>query len=233
MPVAAIGLGIGLIGSIGQMVAAGKANKQLEALSKTDPKYSQNPVAAQRLGLAQTLLNARMPGASYVERNIYGNQANQEANIERNATSGSQGLAMGAANQGSTNQAFGQLGEQESQDYQRRYANLSNAEQGVIGEGDKIYQDQARRFGDLVQIRGAQAANTSNSWGSISNLGGQVMNYGLQSRALKNQQQNGGSPSTSPPSVVPLPYTPKPVAPFQSNIPHFGPPGYIDPNSNI
>lgn len=192
MPIAAIGLGVGLIGSIGQMVAAGKANKQLEALSKTDPTKSPSPVAAQRLGLAQTLLNARMPGAAYAERNIYGNQANQESNIERNATSGSQALALGASMQGATNQAFGQLEQQEAADYQRRYSNLSDAQQGVINEGDKVYQDQVRRFGDLAQIRGAQAANTANSWKSVSNLGESVLKFGLAGQGGGGGGESGG-----------------------------------------
>lgn len=194
------GLVTGIIGGIGGLISAGGANKKLDQLLKQDPTYQANPLASQRLGLAQTLLNARMPGASSVERNIYGNQANQLANVNRNATDGSQALAAGAAAQGQTNQAFQQLGQQESQDYQRRYGNLVGAQQGEIQEGDKVYQDQVRRFSDLAQIRGAQNQNTQAAWQGIANLGGGVGSFGLAGGFSKmfggqgqGQSSGGGS----------------------------------------
>lgn len=196
-----IGLGIGLVGGIANIFGASGANKKLDALLKQDPTYTANPIAAQRLSLAQTLLNSRAPGASYAERNIYGNQANQQANIQRNATDASQALALGAANQATTNQAFGQLANQEDQDYQRRYSNLTGAQQGEIQEGDKVYQDQVRRFGDLAQIRGQQNANTQAAWQGISNLGYGIANFGLAggfSKLFGNGNNGGGTPSYSP-----------------------------------
>ena len=176
-PLAAVGLGLGVAGSLGKLFGGGNAN--LEALLKQDPQYKANPIASQRMALAQNLLNARMPGASNYEANIYGNQANQQANIERNATDGSTALALGASSQGQTNKSFGDLSTQEAQDYQRRYGNLVGAQQGEIAEGDKIYQDQVRRFEDLAKIRGAQNENTQNAWGSVSNLGFGLANFGL------------------------------------------------------
>src|SRR5205085_1584394 len=96
-----------------------------------------NPIAGQRLGLAQTLLNARMPGAAAAERNIYGSQANTMAQVNRNATDSSQVLALAGAAQGQTNQAFSNLETQEAQDYQRRYSNLGfgMAGMGMFGGG--------------------------------------------------------------------------------------------------
>ncbi len=200
MPVTAtiIGGGIGLIGGIGKLFGAGKANSGLNDLLKQDPTYAANPLASQRLGLAQTLLNARQPGAAYNERNIYGNQANQQANIQRNATDGSQALALGAASQATTNQAFGQLNQQEDQGYQQRLSNLNQAQQGEINEGDKVYQDQIRRFGDLAQIRGQQNQNTQNAWGSISNLGFGAMNFGLSGGFNKLFGGGGTNGTTAP-----------------------------------
>lgn len=178
-PLAAIGAGLGLIGAIGNLFGARKANKRLEALIGQNPTYKQNPIAGQRLALAQQLLNARMPGAASMERNIYGTQANTLANIQRNATDSSQALALAAGTQGQTNQAFNQLGIQEGQDYYNRLGNLTGAQQGMIQEGDKVYQDQVRRFQDLAAIRGAQTQNTANAWNSVSNLGFGAMNFGL------------------------------------------------------
>ena len=68
---------VGLFSGIAGLFGAGRANNRLEQLIGQDPRYRANPIAGQRLDLAQTLLNARMPGAQSVERNIYGKQANQ------------------------------------------------------------------------------------------------------------------------------------------------------------
>lgn len=174
-----IGAGVGVLGSIGKMLSRSKANKDMRGLISRNPAYQENPLAQQRLSLAQTMLNARMPGSLQAERNIYGSQANQLANVNRNAMDASQALAMGAAAQGATNDAFTNLGMQEAGDYQRRYGNLVNAQEGVINEGDKVYQDQVRRYGDETQLRGGIAANRANTWGDVSNLGFGLADFGM------------------------------------------------------
>lgn len=193
-----IGLATGLIGGIAGIFGAGSANSKLDELLQKDPTYTANPLANQRLGLAQSLLNARSPGAAYAEKNIYGNQANQQANIQRNATDGSQALALGAAGQAQTNQAFLGLNNQEDQNYQQRLGNLNQAQQGEIQEGDKVYQDQIRRFGDMAQIRGQQNQNTQNAWNSISNLGFGAANFGLSGGASKIFGSGGGGGGGQP-----------------------------------
>lgn len=175
----AIGVGVGLIGGVGKLISSANSNSKLNQLISQDPTYTANPIAGQRLGLAQSLLNARSPGAAQAVQNIYQNQSNTQANNTRGATSGSQLLAAGAASQGQTNNAFVNEGAAEDQQYQQRLNNLSGAEQGEVQEGDKVYQDQVRRFGDLAQIRGAQNTNTQNAWSSISNMGFGVANFGL------------------------------------------------------
>lgn len=176
-----------------------KANRKLEELMRQNPQYKANPLANQQMGLAQTLLNARMPGAAAAERNIAQNQGNMLGQVNRNATDASQALAMAAAGQGQSNQAYGNLATQEAQDYQRRYANLGQAQQGVINEGDKVFQDQVRRFQDTAQIRGAQNANRQNTWSGLSNLGFGAMNLGLAggSQALFG---GGGGNRQAPPA---------------------------------
>ena len=200
----AIMAGIGLVGAIGKMIGRGKANRDMNKLLKQDPTYQQNPLAKQRLGLAQALLNARMPGAASAERNIYQTQANQVNRLQNNATDSSQLLALGAAAQGQSNQSFQDLATQEAQDYQRRYGNLVNAQEGVIQEGDKVYQDQVRRFQDLSQVRAAQNANRQNNWGDVSNLGFAGMNFGLQGGFDKLFGGGGGGGLASP-TMAPAP----------------------------
>lgn len=191
-PLSAAGMGIGLIGGIGQYFGSKKADKTLEELIKQSPQYQTNPIAKQRLALAQQLLNARMPGAASIERNIYGNQANILSNVERNATDGSQALAIASAVQGQTNQSFQDLGIQEGQDYYNRLQNLTGAQEGMISEGDKIYQDQIRRYEDLAKIRGAQNQNRQNRWQGVSNFGQSVTNVGQASEQALLSAFTGG-----------------------------------------
>lgn len=170
-PLSIAGGALGIIGGIGGLFGGGKANKKLKALMADNPAYQQNPLAAKRLGYAEQLLNARMPGSMSAERNIYTNQANQLANIDRNATDSSQALALGAASQAQTNQAFNQLGQQEAQDYYNRLGVLQGAQQGMIDEQGKVFQDRVRRWEDRGAIEGAMQQNTANTWKSLSNLG--------------------------------------------------------------
>ena len=188
MPLPAlIGLGMGLVGGIGKMIGRGKANRELKSLMKQDPTYQADPrvmqMANQRLGLADTLLNARMPGASAAERHIYTNQANQLAGLNRGATDASQALAVAAGIGGQTNQAFENLGKQEAQDYYNRLGNLNNAQQGVMNEATRIegnqYQDQLRKYQNKLDIQGAIQQNRQNTWGDISNLGFGRADFGL------------------------------------------------------
>lgn len=191
-PLSAIGMSAGLVGGIGSIFANRKANKELERLIKQNPTYKSSPIAAQRMALAQQLLNARMPGAAAMERNIYGTQASNLANIQRNATDSSQALSLAAGTQGQTNEAFNQLGIQEGQDYYNRLNNLTGAQQGMIQEGDKVYQDQVRRFQDLAAIRGAQNQNRQSSWQGISNLGFGLASFGMATEKAGMSALTGG-----------------------------------------
>ena len=179
MPVAGlISAGVGLIGGA---ISRGNANSKLRQLLKDDPIYKENPLAAQRFGLAQTLLNARMPGASSAEKNIYANQATTLSRAQRGATDSSQLLLAGGNIQGQTNEDFNRLGMDEAGDYQRRYGNYVGAQEGLINEQDKVYQDKVRRFQDRAQIQGAQAQNNGATWQELSNFGMGMANFGVAS----------------------------------------------------
>jgi hypothetical protein len=180
MPIPVLaGLALGIGGAVGKMFGRGKANRKMDELLSQDPSYSANPIANERLSLAKTLLNARMPGASSVERNLLASQQNRFENINRNATSGAQAIAAANMVSGQTDRSLMNLGVEEAQDYQRRYGNLVNAQEGVIREGDKVYDDTLRRYGNRFQVNAAQNENRQNTWGDISNLGFGVANFGL------------------------------------------------------
>jgi len=192
-PLSLASLGIGGLGAIGGIINSFTSGNKLKKLYSQEPQYQVSPYASQRLSMAQNLLNARMPGATSMERNIYGNQANQLANVNRNATDSSQALALGSAAQGQTNQAFQNLGTQEQQDYYNRLQNLSGAQQGMIQEGDKVYQDQVRRFQDLAGITGANMQNRAGAFNSIANLGF----GGANALSFLNMGKSNQNPNTS------------------------------------
>ena len=181
------GIGLGLIGGIGKMFGRAKANRELKALAKQDPTYSADPrimqMANQRLGLANTLLNARAPGAMQAERNIYSTQAGQLAGLNRSATDASQALAVAAGIGGQTQDAFTNLGQQEAQDYYRRLENQGQAQQGVMNEAQRVegnmFNDQLRKYQNKMDIQGAMQQNRQNTWGDISNLGFGLADFGL------------------------------------------------------
>lgn len=184
---------MGLAGAIGGMFSRGKANREMDKLLGQDPTYQENPLARQRLGLAQTLLNSRMPGAARAEQNIYQNQANTVGTISRAATDSGQLLTAAAASQGRTNDALDNLDQQEAQDYQRRFNNYEQANQGVINEQDKVFQDQTRRFNDRVQVKGAQAQNRSANWQTLSNLGFGIADFGMSGGFDNLFKKNGAT----------------------------------------
>lgn len=177
--VAVGGLAVGAAGTVGKAVAAGKANKKLGQLEGEIPGYGENPIVKQRLELAKTLLNARAPGAAAAQNNIYSAGANAYGNVERTATDSSTALSMGAGILGQTDQAFQDLQQKEAEDYQRRLQDFIAAQEGVVREGDKVFQAKTGNFQDKVAIQGAQTANTANTWQSLSNFGYGAANFGI------------------------------------------------------
>jgi hypothetical protein len=163
--------GVGLAGAVGKAIGRGQSNRQLRALQSQMPVYSIDESIKRRLGLAQTLLNARMPGAAAAERNIYQTQANQMAGAERAATDPNQLLLTGAGAAGQAGQAFNQLGQAEAQDYQRRYGNLVSAEESMAQERQREFEQRMRNYQMQAQIQGAINENRQNMFGDISNAG--------------------------------------------------------------
>ncbi len=191
-----IGGAMGTVGTIFGAVAGMKADKKLSKLQREDPAYTESPYVKQRLSLAQALLNARMPGATAMEQNVYANQANTTSNLQRNATDSSQLLALGAGVQGQTNDAFGKLGLAEAGDYYNRLQNLVGAQEGATEEHRNLFDDALRRWQDKVNINQAQYAMRQQGAQNFINLGGSV--GGSVSSMGGGMGSSGGGGSQSP-----------------------------------
>lgn len=167
-----IALGVAAVGAVGGMISKSSANKKAKAALANRPKYTIDESVKQRLGLAQTQLQGRAPGAAEAERNIYQTAANTQANINRAATDPNQALLGAGAIQGQTNQAFGELGAQETADYQRRYGNLSGAQEAMTAEKQKEWGWNVQgQYQDTVATNAAIAQNNAAMWKDVTNLG--------------------------------------------------------------
>lgn len=185
----AIAAGVGLLGSVGKMIGRGKANKELERLMGEIPAYKN------RAGLAQTLLNARMPGAAAAERNIYQTGANTLGRTQQAATSASDLMQAAAGVQAQQNQAISGINQAELADYQRRYGNLVEAQ-------DADYAAAQRDYAMKTQLKGAMQENRQNTWGDISNMGFSLASFaaagGFGKGGLQNQTPGLVNKGTTP-----------------------------------
>ena len=146
-------------------------NKLANQVKIPEASYETSPYAQNILAEATRLKNSQMPGMNSAVNNIYGNQANSMGSVERNATSGAQALAMTAAIQGNTNQAFQGLSNQQNQYAQNQEQNYVNANQGMINEGDKVYQDRVRQQQQAIAEKNAlRGAATQNFGGGLNDL---------------------------------------------------------------
>lgn len=175
------GIALSSVGTIGNNLSVDKTRSQMLSLGAQDPKYTQSQYAQEGYGLAKNLLNARMPGAANIEKNIYQNQANTTDSIEKNATDGSQALAMLGASQGNTNKAFQNLGTAENQNYMNTLNNLEGQQKNMTEENDKSYQDSVRKWQDSMNILMQRGNMRSGEWQNVTNLGGMVSSMGLGS----------------------------------------------------
>ncbi len=167
----AVGGALASIGTIVANISGDRTAKKIGLARGTDPKYEESQYSKSRLGLAQQLINSRGPGSAMLEKNIYAQQANQTAQIDRNATDSTQALLLGAANQGRTDQAFQNLGLSEAQDYYRRLDNLNNANEGMTQEHHASFDDKVRRWQDDINITMAKNAIRQQQGQNLSNLG--------------------------------------------------------------
>jgi len=191
----AVGGALGVIGTIASNLEGDKTRRRLLGMLGKDPQYTESPYAKSRLGLATQLLNSRMPGATAMERNIYANQANYLGQAQRNATDSSQLLALGAAAQGQTNEAFGQLGISEAQDYYRRLENYNQGNDAMTQEHHASFDDKVRRWQDEANIYMARNQIRQNQGQSLVNLGSMFMgsSFGGGGKGGGGGSSSGGS----------------------------------------
>lgn len=138
----AIQLGTSIFGAI-------QGAKMLKEARKINPlyvPYEINQSAKDMLGRQQMMLNARNPFQAAQTRAILGAQQNANANIARGAVDPAMAMQGFLASSAQADQAIGGQFMQEQQMQAQRDANLMNAQQVMIGEGDKLYKDKMNKY---------------------------------------------------------------------------------------
>lgn len=162
-----------IFGMINSFIQARKQKKAAKKINPVNATYETNPEISDLYAEGKNLYQGRMAGAGAAEQNLLTNQANTLNTVQKNATSGSQALAVAAGVAGQTDQAVNDLAVKEAQDKQRRFGVYSNVSQLMAQEGDKVFQDKLRRYyDDLNQKRsleGAAMQNQANAWGGLDN----------------------------------------------------------------
>lgn len=168
--------GAGMISSLIGGILGNHKMKKIQGQLEKQPTYQINPLAVQQQQLAQQMFNGRMPGASYAEQNILGNQANAMGQVDRNATDSGQALAIAAGLQGQTNKSLADLANQEAIDKANRFNQLAGSNAQLINEGDKAWQDQLRKQSQILNMQGARMQNTYNMFNGLGGVLGQAGN---------------------------------------------------------
>ncbi len=176
----AVGAALGTVATIGSNLDKDKLRSQMLKVGGQDPSFTESKEVNDQYGLARLMLNARMPGAQQEEQNIYATGAGANQNVDRAATDSSQALAMKALNANSQNKAFGNLAQQENQNYQQNYQDLAQATGAKAGQEMTKYEDNVRRWQDTMNILLKRGDIKAGEWQSVAKLGESFssMNFG-------------------------------------------------------
>jgi len=162
---------MGLFGAINSLIQGNKQSKMARKINPVNTTYETQQPIQDLYNEGRNLYQGRMAGANQLEQNLLVNQANAMGSVDKNATSGSQALAVAAGLQGQTNQGFQDLQTKEAQDKQNRFGIQSQVSQLMAREGDKVYQDKLRNYyDDLNYKRGLEGAAMQNKAGFFGGL---------------------------------------------------------------
>jgi hypothetical protein len=178
-----------MLGDLLKIAVGIKQNSEAKKINPVYTPYEVSPYAKAKLGLASSLYGGRGFGFGREDRNIATNQANTVSNAGRNATDASQLLAVGAAAQGSANQAYSNEQEKENKQQLSLLDNLNEAYNGMTNEDRMVYQDKLNKYG--IDSRD-KAALRSSGWNNI--FGGID---GMEQQAMQAAQMMMGMPPTA------------------------------------
>lgn len=180
MPLLEIGAALSGLGSIGKFIFGGS---QRDAADENP--YQKDPYALKKLATANNLYNARMFGATELERNIATAQANQNEQIQKLSGDGTQALQMAASAQGQANNNYQDLQIKEAQNKYNTLKNLNDS-YNTMTENFRLDEDRRNKL---------LSAGAKNQYDAVNDLG----SLGVMLDNLKN----GGTSRNQKPSFTP------------------------------
>lgn len=192
-----------------------KGAQMLKQAKKINPlynKYQTNQNAKDMLARQQMLLNARSPFAAARDRQIQSQSAATKAAIQRGAVDPTMAIQGILASQNAADDQINQQFAMENQMQQQREANLMNAQNVMIGEGTKEYEDMWRKYQmDTDQKNALRQAGTQSIVNAGSNLASSMIGFYNVTKGLppKTPAQQG--------STVANMYG-SPYGPYQSSV---------------
>lgn len=156
---AGAGVLTGGIQAISGASQAKRAKRDLLNQISNQSVYQPSEYAMKNLAEAQARENAKAASVKYGESMLSSGLANAQANVNRNASSGAQALAMGSANQGQYNQGLMNLGQLQNEYNQQALQNTSAARNTMIGEGDKAFASRRQKEDMYANLYAGQLAS--------------------------------------------------------------------------
>lgn len=171
-----VGPALGAITAIGRGIFG---SKQLRLANQINPVYNPyqvSPYAKNKLSLAQQMFYGRSPAAASAENNILANESQTVDNLAKGATDSSQFLSGAATAGGQAAGSFNTLYNQEATSKYGMLNNLNSAYDSMTEEGDKVYQDQLRKYQmDVAEKNALTSAGAGNVYGA----GGDLSSFGM------------------------------------------------------
>ena len=187
MSLMAIGAGLGAVNSLLQTGLGISQLMQARKYRTQRPTYEMPEEIGNQLALRQQQLNARMPGARQMERNLAASAESARYNQQQGAQSSAELLAAQGATQGTTNRALRDLQISEAQDYERRTQGLERAQMNMANARDKEFH--VNQMDPYMEDSATRSALIE---GGFQNISGGLASAGAQVGKMYEADQTSG-----------------------------------------
>ena len=199
-----------IFGAINSLIQGKKQKKMARGINPVNDFAEVNQPIQDLYTEGRNLYQGKAYGQNAAEQGLLTQNANYNAGVQKNATSGSQAIAAQIAGLGSTNQGFVDLGISGGQEKQNRFGVMSNVSQLLSQEQDKVHQDKLRNYYDDLNykrgLEGAAMQNNANFWGGLDNTIGAGLSL-ISPGGLLSGKVGGGGGGNTPAGVNTSPYT--------------------------
>jgi hypothetical protein len=175
LPLMAVGALAQLPSILGGIITGAKQKKLSKKINPMDPTATVTDAAQEQLQSSRNAYQGRMAGAQQAEQNLASGEANQFANVNRNAGDATQALALAAGVGGQTDQSLVNLSVAEGQNKQALQGNYDAALQNMSAEERRVYEDKLRKYLEALKskqdLMRSGMINQQNAFNQIGNIG--------------------------------------------------------------